>query len=274
MTENTAWTPDDLMVVAAARLLVDVATCFVGIGLPSAAAIVARKTCSPDLYLVYESGTLGPNPTRLPLSVADPALADSAQVIIPVPEVFNYWLQSGRIAVGVLGTAQIDRFGNLNSTIIGSDYHTPSLRLPGAGGAPEIAAACRETIVIVRQSRRTFVETLDFRTTIGRGDGGTTRTLLGLPGSGPRAVVTDIGVYEPDATGELVLTWLQPGVTVDEARLASGWRLRTAPTVRELRPPSREELAALSTLDLQAQARRRRSVMEASAPVTHVLKEL
>jgi glutaconate CoA-transferase, subunit B len=248
-TETLLWSSEDLMVVSAARMLRGYETCFVGIGLPSAAAILARATVAPELYLIYESGTFGAKPTRLPLSVADSTLAETAQTVIPVPEVFNYWLQPGRIAVGLLGTAQVDRLGNLNSTVIGPEYERPMLRLPGAGGAPEITSACGEIIILVRQSRRTFVERLDFRTSIGFGDASTTRQKLGLMGAGPRAVVTDLGVYEPDPdTGELVLTCLHDGVTVEAARAASGWELRNAPTVATLPLPSAQELYALHTL--------------------------
>lgn len=244
-----ASTPDEMMIVAAARLLQDGMVCFVGVGLPSAAAIVALETHAPHLFLVYESGTLGPSPMSLPLSVADGALAESAQSIVTVPEIFNYWVQAGRIDMGVLGAAQVDRFANLNSTVIGTEYDRPKVRLPGAGGAPEIASACKNIIVVVRQSRRTFVDSLDFVTSVGYGDGAGARHRLGLLGSGPRAVVTDIGVYEPDPSScELQLTQLHPGATVEQAREATGWNLKIAPKVDRVAPPSLDERSVLVRL--------------------------
>ncbi|MBA3252164.1 MAG: CoA-transferase subunit beta, partial [Geodermatophilaceae bacterium] len=187
------------MTVAAARCLADGAVCFVGIGLPSTAATLARQSHAPNLVLVYESGTLGSKPTRLPLSIGDGELADTADSVISVPEVFNYWLQPGRIDVGFLGGAQLDRHANINSTVIG-EYATPKVRLPGAGGAPEIAASCGEVIVMLRQSRRAFVERVDFVSSMGFGDGPGHRQRLGLRGRGPQTVVTDLGVYRPDPT--------------------------------------------------------------------------
>lgn len=239
--------PEEMMAVAAARLLRGKRTCFVGIGLPSQAANLARRTHTPDLVLVYESGTIGAKPTRLPLSIGDGELAETADVVVSVPEIFAYWLQPGRIDVGFLGAAQIDRFGNLNSTVIG-DYRRPRVRLPGAGGAPEIAACCRETFVIIRQTKRTFVERLDFRTTPGRVDG------AGFPGRGVTAVVTDLGILEPDAsTGELVATHLHPGVDRDELRQATGWNLAIAADAAVTDPPTDTELVALRALTNQTQ---------------------
>jgi glutaconate CoA-transferase subunit B len=242
------YTPDDAMTVAAARCLADGAVCFVGIGLPSTAANLARHTHAPNLVLVYESGTLGSKPTRLPLSIGDGELADTADSVISVPEVFNYWLQPGRIDIGFLGGAQIDRFSNINSTVIG-DYTTPKVRLPGAGGAPEIAASCHEVVVMLRQSSRSFVERVDFVTSVGFGDGPGHRERLGLRGRGPQTVVTDLGMYRPDPeTCELTLVALQPGVGVDAARAATGWDLAVAADVAELDPPSPSELAELRAL--------------------------
>src|SRR3954464_8464231 len=201
-----SWTADEMMTVAAARALRPGARCFVGIGLPSTAANLARRTHAPDLVLVYESGTIGAKPDRLPLSIGDGVLAETADAVVSVPEMFNYWLQAGRIGVGFLGAAQIDRFGNINTTVIG-DYRDPRVRLPGAGGAPEIAASCGEVIMIVRQSRRTFVERVDFVTSVGYGRGPGDRERLGLRGRGPVLVITDLGVLEPEpSTCELVLT--------------------------------------------------------------------
>jgi glutaconate CoA-transferase subunit B len=242
------FTPDDAMTIAAARFLDDGAVCFVGIGLPSTAANLARRTHAPNLVLVYESGTLGSKPQRLPLSIGDGELADTADSVITVPEVFNYWLQPGRVDVGFLSGAQIDRFGNINSTVIG-DYETPKVRLPGAGGAPEIAASCREVMVMLRQSPRAFVERVDFVSSMGYGQGPGDRERLGLRGAGPRTVVTDLGVLRPDpASCELTLVALQPGATTEQAREATGWNLAVADDIEQLDPPTAEELAVLREL--------------------------
>jgi glutaconate CoA-transferase, subunit B len=244
-----AVSPDDRMTVAAARALRDGDVCFVGIGLPSTAANLARRTHAPGLVLVYESGTIGAKPTRLPLSIGDGELATTADAVVGVPEIFNYWLQPGRIDVGFLGAAQIDRFANINTTVIGGSYDDPKVRLPGAGGAPEIAACCGEVIVIVRQSPRTFVERVDFVTSVGYGSGPGDRERLGLQGRGPVKVITDLGVLEPDPeTCELVLTALHEGVTPDDARAATGWELRIADDVGATPSPSDEELAGLRAL--------------------------
>lgn len=239
---------DEMMTVAAARELRDGEVCFVGIGLPSTAANLARLTHAPRTVLVYESGTIGSKPATLPLSIGDGELAETADAVVPVPEIFAYWLQGGRIDVGFLGAAQIDRFGNLNSTVIG-DYGSPKVRLPGGGGAPEIAALAREVIVIIRQSERTFVEQLHFRSSVGYGSGKGDRERLGMTGAGPTTVITDLGVLRPDPeTCELTLTEIHPGVTVDEARAACGWDLRVADDAGESDPPSDEELRVLREL--------------------------
>jgi glutaconate CoA-transferase subunit B len=245
---GTDYTADEMMAVAAARRLRDGAVCFVGIGLPSRAANLARATHAPGCVLIYESGTIGAKPRHLPLSIGDGELAETADAVVSVPEIFSYWLQAGRIDVGFLGAAQIDRFGNLNSTVIGS-YDHPRVRLPGAGGAPEIAASSGETIVILRQTPRTFVEQLDFRSTVGQGDGPGARARLGLSGAGVTVVVTDLGVLEPDpATRELTMTALHPGVTAEEARAASAWPLCVADELETCPPPSEAELTALRAL--------------------------
>jgi len=237
------------MTVTAARALAGRTACFVGIGLPSTAANLARRLHAPELVLIYESGAIGAKPSRLPLSIGDGELAQTADAVVSVPEVFNYWLQSGRIDVGFLSAAQLDRFGNLNTTVIGSDYRKPSVRLPGAGGAPEIAASCREVILVVRQSTRTFVEKLDFVTSVGFGSGPGDRARLGLRGKGPVLAITDLGVLQPDpATCELTLTGLHPGVTVEEARAATGWPLAVAPTLETTPPPTDAELRVLREL--------------------------
>ncbi|WP_433686388.1 CoA-transferase subunit beta [Micromonospora carbonacea] len=249
------WSADEMMTVAAARQLRDGTVCFVGIGLPSTAANLARVTHAPGLVLVYESGCLGAKPDRLPLSIGDGVLADTADAVVSVPEVFNYWLQPGRIDVGFLGAAQLDRHGNLNTTVIGGSYADPSVRLPGAGGAPEIAASCGEVVVIVRQSRRTFTDRVDFVTSVGYGAGPDDRARLGLRGGGPRTVITDLGVLEPDpATRELTLTRLHPGVTVAQARAATGWPLAVADGLTTNEPPAPAELAALRALRATSRA--------------------
>jgi glutaconate CoA-transferase, subunit B len=241
------YTSDEMMAVAAARRVEDGEVCFVGIGLPSKACNLARATHAPNVVLVYESGTIGAKPKYLPLSIGDGELAETADAVVGVPEIFGYWLQGGRIGIGFLGAAQIDRYGNLNSTVVG-DYEHPSVRLPGAGGAPEIAAHCREVFVMLRQSPRAFVERLDFRTTVGQGDGAGSRAQLGYSGRGTTAVVTDLGVLEPDPTGELVLTQLHPGATAEQAQEATGWELRVSPVLSTSEPPTAAELDALRAL--------------------------
>jgi glutaconate CoA-transferase, subunit B len=242
------WTADEMMTVAAARQLRPGTSCFVGIGLPSTAANLARALHAPDLVLIYESGCLGARPDRLPLSIGDGILADTATAVITVPEVFNYWLQPGRIDIGFLAAAQLDRFANINTTVIG-EYAAPTVRLPGAGGAPEIAASCREGVIMVRQNRRTFVDELDFVTSVGFGGGLDDRQNLGLHGRGPRTVITDIGILTPDATtNELTLTALHPGATIDEARAATGWDLQVAEHLASTDEPSDEELRTLRAL--------------------------
>ncbi len=246
MTSGASYTADEMMTVSAARALRNGMTCFVGIGLPSAAANLARATHAPDLVLIYESGTIGAKPAQLPLSIGDGILAETADAVISVPEIFNYWLQPGRIDVGFLGAAQIDKYGNINTTVIGGDYRNPKVRLPGAGGAPEIAASCREVIVVVRQSSRSFVERVDFVTSVGYGSGPGDRQRLGLTGAGPQKIITDLGVLEPDPqTLEFTLTGLYPGITVAEVRERTGWDLAVAAEPEIIAVPSSAELAAL-----------------------------
>ncbi|GHF20756.1 3-oxoadipate--succinyl-CoA transferase subunit B [Amycolatopsis deserti] len=248
-TVERTYTSDEMMSVAAARALTGGQRVFVGIGLPSTAANLARRTHAEDLVLIYESGTLGSKPTRLPASIGDGILADTADAVISVPEVFNYWLQPGRIDVGFLGAAQLDKFGNINTTVIGTDYADPKVRLPGAGGAPEIAANCHEVYVVVRQSKRSFVEQVDFITSFGHGRGKGEREKLGLPGAGPTLVITDLGVMRPDPeTAELVLTQVHEGVTVEQVKEATGWDLKVAPELETTPPPTEAELKALREL--------------------------
>ena len=234
--------------VVAARRLRDVESVFIGVGRPSTAALLAKRVHNPDLVLVYESGAIGAKPRRVPLSIGDGELAETADLVVSVPEMFSYWIGAGRIAVAFLGAAQVDRFANLNSTVIG-DYEDPKTRLPGAGGAPEIATGCREVVVIAAHSRRTLVERVDFVTTVGHGDGPGARERLGLRGAGPTAVITDLGVLEPDPESrELTLVEVQPGVAIDEVRGATGWELAVADGVRVGERPTREELGALRDL--------------------------
>ena len=248
-TAQQAWTADEMMSVAASRALEDGTSCFVGIGLPSTAANLARRTHAPSLVLVYEAGAIGAKPDRLPLSIGDGILAETADAVVSVPEVFNYWVQPGRIDVGFLGAAQIDRFANINTTVIGDDYAHPKVRLPGAGGAPEIAAGCGEVIVIVRQSPRSFVERVDFVTSVGHGRGPGERERLGLRGRGPVRVITDLGVLEPDpGSCELVLTAVHPGVAAEQARAATGWELAVADPLQVSPEPTDEELRTLREL--------------------------
>jgi glutaconate CoA-transferase subunit B len=246
---DVEWTSGEMMTIAASRLLRDGAICFVGIGLPSAAANLARATHAPEVVLIYESGTIGAKPEVLPLSIGDGELAETADTVVSTPEIFRYWLQGGRVDVGFLGAAQLDRFGNLNTTVIG-DYGDPKVRLPGAGGAPEIAACAGEVLIILRQSPRTFVDKLSFVTSAGHADGGNWRAEAGLPGKGPTAIITDIGILRPDpGTRELVLTDLHLGHSVADAEAATGWPLKCADKCAVTPPPSTEELTALRDLN-------------------------
>jgi glutaconate CoA-transferase subunit B len=250
------YTADEMMTITAARTLRAGMTCFVGIGLPSAAANLARATHAPDLVLIYESGTIGAKPGALPLSIGDGILAQTADTVVGVPEIFNYWVQPGRIDVGFLGAAQVDQFGNINTTVIGGDYARPAVRLPGAGGAPEIAGSCREVTIVLRQSPRAFVERVDFVTSVGFGDGPGSRKYLGLTGAGPRQIITNLGVLEPDhETCELVLTGVYPGVSVAQVRERTGWDLRVADGLPEIAAPSAAELTALRDLRATRPAR-------------------
>jgi len=242
-----SWTTDEMMTVAAARSLVGATTCFVGIGLPSTAANLARRTSNPGLVLIYESGTIGAKPDVLPLSIGDGELVETADTVVAVPEIFNYWLQGGRCDVGFLGAAQIDRYANINTTTIDRGDGRPPLRLPGAGGAPEIAAHAGKVLIVVRHSPRVFVERLSFITSVGHGRGPGDREKLGLIGKGPTKVITDLGILEPGDGCELVLTHVHPGVTAEQAKEATGWDLQ----IGDLQPtdaPTPEELNELREL--------------------------
>jgi glutaconate CoA-transferase subunit B len=243
-----AYSADEMMTVTAARQLRDRAVCFVGIGLPSAACNLALRTHAPGLVLIYESGTVGTRPRTLPLSIGDGELADTATVVVPLPEVFAHYLQRGRVDFGFLGAAQIDRHGNLNSTVIG-EYSHPKVRLPGSGGAPDIAAHAREVLLIMKQSPRSFVARLDFLTSAGYLNGEGARRRAGFPGRGPRAVITDFGILRPHPeTEELQLSARYPGVTVEAARTATGWPLQVAAHLEELPPPETQDLKVLRDL--------------------------
>ncbi|MCM2973549.1 CoA-transferase subunit beta [Larsenimonas suaedae] len=246
-------TPSEMMTVTASRALNNRTTCFVGIGLPSEAANLARLTHAPETVLIYESGTLQTRPDVLPLSIGDGELCETALTTVAVPEMFRYWLQGGRVDVGFLGTAQIDKYANLNTTLIG-DYREPKVRLPGGGGAPEIATNSKEVFVMVKHSRRTFVEAVDFVTTLGFGRDGTARdnvhpeTARHL-GKGPTRVITDLCVMRPDPeTRELIVTELHPGVTREAVIEATGWPVRFAESVGTTPAPSAEEIEVLRAL--------------------------
>src|SRR5580698_4353435 len=232
------YSADEMMTIAAARMIRNGASCFVGIGLPSAAANLARLTHAPDTVLIYESGTIGTKPNVLPLSIGDGELAETAETVVSICEIFTYWLEGGRIDVGFLGAAQIDKFANINSTVIG-DYYAPKTRLPGAGGAPAIAANCGEVLVNLRQNKRAFVEKLDFQTSGGHMEGGDSRARMRFPGKGPTAVITDLGIMTPDPVSkELTLTSVHPGVTVDSVVAATGWKLKVSSEVSATPKPT------------------------------------
>lgn len=259
MTSNGgSYTADEMMTVAASRELRDGTVCFVGIGLPSEAANLARATHARGCVLIYESGTVGAKPDVLPLSIGDGVLAEHADSVVSVPEIFNYWLQAGRVDVGFLGAAQVDRFGNINTTVVG-DYESPKVRLPGAGGAPEIAASAKEVIIMLRHKPRAFVEELSFVTSVGHGNGGDSRKDLGYPGAGPVALITDLGILRPDPeTRELTLVALHPGATVEQAREATGWDLKVAGETATTDRPTEEELRVLRDLKARTEAAKKK----------------
>jgi glutaconate CoA-transferase subunit B len=243
------YTSTEMMTIAAARALRNDDVCFVGIGLPSAACNVARLTHAPGVTLIYESGTIGTRPSVLPLSIGDGELCETALTTVSVPEMFRYWLQGGRITLGFLGGAQVDRFGNLNSTVIG-DYRTPKVRLPGAGGASEIGSSCGRVFIVMRHHPRAFVTRLDFVTTLGHGPTGRERQQLGIATAGPTLLVTDLCTLEPEAgTNEFVVTSLHPGVTCEQVRAANGWPIRFGAALRETEPPVAQELEVLRDLN-------------------------
>jgi glutaconate CoA-transferase, subunit B len=248
------YTADEIMTVVASRFLQEGQVCFVGIGLPSVAANLARLTHAPNLVLIYESGPIDTKPDVLPLSIGDGELAQTATTVVSTTEIFSYWLQGGWIDVGFLGGAQGDKFANINTTVIGA-YDQPKVRLPGAGGAPEIAASAREVLIILRQSRRTFVEKVEFITSPGFLNGGDERSQLGIPGAGPKAVITDLGVLTPDPRSkELVLSQIHPGITFEQVRAATGWDLRASADLATTEAPNMQDLRVLRDLKQRTEA--------------------
>jgi glutaconate CoA-transferase subunit B len=249
-----SYTSNEMMTIAAARALRDEDVCFVGIGMPSAAANLARQTHAPGITLIYESGTIATKPDVLPLSIGDSELCETALTTVSVPEMFRYWLQGGRITVGFLGGAQIDKFANLNTTVVGP-YDKPKVRLPGGGGAPEIATSCGEIFIIMAQGKRSFVDRLDFITSLGHGEGGDHRARLGLKTKGPTRLVTDLCIFEPDpTTKEMTVVSIHPGVTREKIQENTGWPLRFAAQIAETPPPTPHELETLRALHARTAA--------------------
>jgi glutaconate CoA-transferase subunit B len=248
------YTSNEMMTIAAARALRNDDVCFVGIGMPSAAANLARLTHAPDITLIYESGTIATKPDVLPLSIGDSELCETALTTVSVPEMFRYWLQGGRITVGFLGGAQIDKFANLNTTVVGA-YDKPKVRLPGGGGAPEIASSCGEIFIIMAQSKRSFVNQLDFITSLGHGEGRDHRRRLGLKTKGPSKLVTDLCIFEPEpTTNEMTVVSIHPGVTREKIQESTGWPVRFAASVAETPAPTSQELDALRALQARTAA--------------------
>jgi len=251
MTDHT---PTEMMTIAAARALRNDDVCFVGIGAPSAACNLARLTHAPDITLIYESGTIGTAPSVLPLSIGDGELCETAITTVAVPEMFRYWLQGGRITVGFLGAAQLDKFGNINTTVVG-DYAQPKTRLPGGGGAPEIASSCGQIFITLKQAQRAMVEKIDFVTSMGHGKGGDDRAQHGLKTKGPTLMITDLAVWKPDPeTREFTVTTLHPGVTRDQIQETCGWTVRYADDLGETPTPTAEELDVLRDLNARTKA--------------------
>lgn len=253
--------PDEMMAIAAARTLSNHDVCFVGVGPPSLACNLARLTHAPDITLIYESGTIGAAPNVLPLSIGDAELCDTAVTTVSVPEMFRYWLQGGRITIGFLGAAQVDRFGNINTTVIGP-YERPKIRLPGGGGAPEIATSCHEIFIIMKQALRGLVEHIDFVTSFGHGTGGDHRHKLGLTTKGPTHLITDLAIWKthPEMK-EFQVASIHPGVTRNQIQDSCGWRVSFACHVEETPPPSEIELSALRELQARTQEVRHRKML-------------
>ncbi|PSL07962.1 CoA-transferase subunit beta [Cecembia rubra] len=242
------YTKEEMMIITASRLLQNGEVCFVGIGLPSTACNLARLTHAPDIVLIYESGTIDTKPHLLPLSIGDDILAETASTVVSVPEIFNYWLQGGKVDVGFLGGAQIDKFGNINSTVIGP-YKKPKVRLPGAGGAPEIASNAKNTFVIMKHNIRAFVEKVDFITSAGYLNGGDERRKMGIPGEGPQCIITDMGILRPNPESkEFELTSIHPGISIQEIKDNTGWDLKISENLAVTEVPSLEYLHVLRDL--------------------------
>ncbi len=246
----TDYTASEMMIAVAARPLREARTVFVGVGLPNIACNLARRTGNPDLALIYESGVFGAQPARLPLSIGDPTLVSGATAVMPMADLFMFYLQGGLVDVALLGAAQIDRFGNLNSTVIG-DYAAPKVRLPGSGGACEIAINAGQVLIITRLNKRTFVENVDFLTSPGYLSGRAQREAFGIPGGGPQQVITDRCLFDFDpVTGEMRIAGLYPGVTIEEVKANVGWDVAVSPALVEVPPPSEEDLRLMrETLD-------------------------
>lgn len=243
-----AVTPEEMMIISASRELASDDVCFVGIGAPSAACNLARLTHAPGITLIYESGTIGTAPDVLPLSIGDGELCDTALTTVSVSEMFRYWLQGGRITVGFLGAAQLDRFGNINTTVIGP-YEKPKVRLPGGGGAPEIATQCRKVFIVMKQSRRSFAKRIDFFTSFGFGGGGDDRRKLGIATSGPVLLATDLAIWRPDpVTCEFTVSSLHPGVSRKQMQETVAWEVKYVDEVSETPEPTIEEVQTLRDL--------------------------
>jgi glutaconate CoA-transferase subunit B len=243
-----SYTPEQMMTVTAAKALSSDDVCFVGIGMPSAACNLARLTHAPGITLIYESGTIGTRPDVLPLSIGDGELCETAVATVSVPEMFAYWLQGGYITKGFLGAAQIDKYGNINTTVIG-DYHHPKVRLPGGGGAPEIANSCQETLIVLKQDKRSFKEKIDFITSFGHGEGGDHRSRLGITTLGPTLLITDLCIMRPDPISkEFTVVSMHPGITRDTIRENTGWTVQFAREVAETPEPGQEDIAVLTDL--------------------------
>ena len=238
------YSSSELLTINAARLLRDGETVFVGVGLPNLACNLARRTHAPRLVMIYEAGVIGAQPNRLPLSIGDPTLVSGAAAVCSMYDIFANFLQRGKVDVGFMGGAQIDRFGNINATVIG-DYQHPRVRLPGSGGSKEIAAWANRCYILTPHQKRRFPEKVDFCTSAGFLTGRSARLAAGLRGAGPQVVVTDLGLLEPDDTGELILTHLHPGVSIEQAQANTGWPLRTAACILQTEPPNAEELRIL-----------------------------
>lgn len=255
--ETLGFTPNEMMTIAASRALKGSDVCFVGIGAPSAACNVARLTHAPDITLIYESGTIGTAPDVLPLSIGDGELCETAVTTVSVPEMFRYWLQGGRVTIGFLGAAQLDKFGNINTTVIG-DYDKPKTRLPGGGGAPEIATSSQEVYITLAQSKRSMVEKIDFYTSFGHGDGGDHRQRLGIDTKGPTLLITDLAIWKPDpSTKEFTVVSLHPGVTREQVQATCGWTVKFAEALDITPAPSQLELSTLRDLKARTDAAHR-----------------